>query len=72
MEKVTKEMTFAEALKIFPQSGAVMMNHGMGCVGCMMASSETIEEGASAHGIDAKALVKEINELMEQSDVSDH
>jgi len=66
MEKITKNMTFDQALKIFPQSGMVMSRMGMGCVGCMMSSSETIEQGCKAHGVDPDALIKEINTLMEE------
>jgi len=34
---------------------------GLGCVGCPMAQFETIEMGATVHGMDPDALVKELN-----------
>jgi hybrid cluster-associated redox disulfide protein len=35
----------------------------MGCIGCMGAATETIENGAKMHDIDVEALLKELNEL---------
>lgn len=58
-------MTFAEALQENPKAGEVMFKYGLHCVGCHVASFETIEQGARAHGMkeeEIKKMVKEINE----------
>jgi hybrid cluster-associated redox disulfide protein len=40
------------------------MQHGLHCLGCAIASFESIEQGAQAHGIDADALVKGLNDAI--------
>jgi hybrid cluster-associated redox disulfide protein len=58
---INKDMTFQEILTIFPDAAVIMAKNGMACIGCLMASAETISQGASAHGIDPEKLIKEIN-----------
>lgn len=59
--KVTKDMTIGEVLKINPIYGETLMSFGMGCIGCPASLAETIEEAAMVHGIDVKELVKALN-----------
>lgn len=59
----TKDMTIADAVNAHPEARMVFMKSGMGCCGCAIASNETIEEGAQAHGIDPDVLVAELNKL---------
>jgi hybrid cluster-associated redox disulfide protein len=61
MEKITKKMSFREALKKDPELAEVFMNKGMHCIGCPMAAEESIEDGAFAHGINPDELVNELN-----------
>jgi hybrid cluster-associated redox disulfide protein len=58
---VRKEMTIGETIEKFPESAQVMLQHGLHCIGCHVALWETIEQGASAHGVDPDKLVHEIN-----------
>lgn len=58
---ITKEMSIREAIEKHPEVAPVFIQHGMGCLGCAIASSESIEEGALAHGIDVEQLVKDLN-----------
>ena len=60
-QKITKTMTIAEALKLKPQIAGLLMGKGMHCLGCSIASAETISEAAAVHGLDADELVAEIN-----------
>jgi len=64
--KITKEMTFAEVLTLFPDTMPVFLEHSMACFGCPMAMSETVEQGAIAHGIDAKKLIEELNKAIKK------
>lgn len=41
----------------------VLMDSGMGCIGCPMAMQETIEEGCKAHGMSNKDIDKLIEKL---------
>jgi hybrid cluster-associated redox disulfide protein len=58
---LTKDMTFQQVLSECPESVSVFAEFGLGCIGCAMASFETIEQGAVAHGIDADKLMEAIN-----------
>lgn len=62
--KITKNMSFAELMEKSPESREVLFNNGMHCIGCSMAMSETLEEGAMAHGLDPDKLVEEINKAL--------
>lgn len=59
----TKGMSIQEALEAHPKAREVFVDHGMGCIDCMASTLESIELGANMHGVDAEALVKDLNEL---------
>jgi hybrid cluster-associated redox disulfide protein len=54
-------MTLEELSLKYPKLVNVLLEKGMHCIGCHMASFETIEQGAIAHGLNPDALVKELN-----------
>jgi hybrid cluster-associated redox disulfide protein len=58
-------MSIREAIEKYPEIAPVFIQHGMGCLGCAIASFESIEEGALAHGIDVDALVADLNAAIE-------
>ena len=58
---VTKDMNIMEVVEKYPIAVEVFQRHGLGCVGCMIASGETLAEGIEAHGLDAEAIISEIN-----------
>ena len=60
-QKITKEMTIAEVLKLKPQAAAILMSRGMHCLGCVIAQGETLEQAAEVHGIPADELLEAIN-----------
>ncbi|MGI6168632.1 MAG: DUF1858 domain-containing protein [Christensenellales bacterium] len=63
--KITKDMKISDALKVNPdQVGGVLMGFGMGCLGCAMASGETIQEACGVHGIDVDELLTALNKLV--------
>ncbi len=51
-----------EALEANPQAAMVFARFGMHCLGCLVASGETIEEAAMAHGIPIDELLKALND----------
>ncbi len=59
--KITKEMKIEEAMELCPRAPEIFAAHGMGCAVCLISSAETIEEGASMHGVDVGAIVDELN-----------
>lgn len=60
----TKDMSMMEALQADPRARDVFAAHGMGCIGCMGVSMETIEDGARMHGIDPQVVLTELNRLI--------
>jgi hybrid cluster-associated redox disulfide protein len=60
----TKDMSLMEALQADPRAREVFAAHGMGCVGCMGVSMESIEDGAKMHGIDPEMVLAELNRLV--------
>jgi hybrid cluster-associated redox disulfide protein len=61
---VAKSMSIGEVVQKHPETIPVFMQHGLHCLGCAIASFESIEQGAQAHGIDADALVKGLNDAI--------
>lgn len=63
--KITRDMGIMEVVSKYPEAAGVFAAFGMGCLGCAAAHFESIEEGATAHGMDVDALMKELNKLAE-------
>ncbi|RLJ03277.1 MAG: disulfide oxidoreductase [Candidatus Aenigmatarchaeota archaeon] len=62
--KIKKDMSIGEIVARWPETVEVFFRNGLHCVGCHIASFETLEDGARAHGIDLKKLLKELNEAV--------
>jgi len=60
-DKVTKDMTFAQVMRMHPDVVKVLAKFNLGCIGCMGAQAETLEQGCAAHGLDVEEVVREIN-----------
>lgn len=58
---ITKDMGIMEIVENYPQVVKVFGAFGMGCIGCMAARFETLEQGAAAHGIDIDKMVDALN-----------
>jgi hybrid cluster-associated redox disulfide protein len=65
MATVTKDMTFHEVMSKSPEVAKVLGSFNLGCVGCMGAQQETLEQGATAHGLDVEVLVTALNAIFE-------
>jgi len=59
----TKDMPIFEVLQADPRTREIFAIHGMGCIGCMGASMESIESGAKMHGIDYRLILDDLNRL---------
>jgi len=64
MDKITKDVMIGELVEKHPESIGVMQKHGLHCIGCHVATWETLEQGANGHGIDVKALIEDINKAI--------
>jgi len=61
---VRGDMTLGEVIDRYPAAVPVMLRYGLHCVGCHVAASETVEQGAAAHGLnptDVKKLLADLN-----------
>jgi len=63
-DRITKEMTFGEVLKKYPETVKTFFQYGMHCFGCHIATEETIEQGALAHGVAVDKLIEDLNKTI--------
>lgn len=68
MANVQKTDIVSQVLNIDRSLAKVFFAHGLFCIGCAMAESETIEQACAGHGIDADALLKDINDYLNNSE----
>ena len=64
MKNVTKDMLISDILAVDNRVAAILMQHGMHCVGCKAAQYESLEEACQVHGIspeDCDKLIDTIN-----------
>jgi hybrid cluster-associated redox disulfide protein len=62
-QQFTKEMTFAQVMQANPETVKVLRQFNLGCVGCMGAQNESLEQGANAHGLNVDELLQALNAL---------
>lgn len=58
---ITKDMGIMEIVQSYPETVDVFFRYGMHCLGCVAARFETLEQGATAHGIDIDKMVRDLN-----------
>jgi len=66
---ITKDMTIGEVIEKYPDTAKVMMSKGLHCIGCHVATHESIEQGSKAHGLsdeDIDSMVAEMNRATEK------
>ena len=61
---VNKNMTIEQILRTDVGTADILMNSGMHCLGCVMASGEDLEQACAVHGIDVDALVNQLNDYL--------
>ncbi|MEK6906655.1 MAG: DUF1858 domain-containing protein [Nanoarchaeota archaeon] len=61
--KINGKTRLSEVMKINPNSAEILFEVGMHCIGCGMASGETLEQGCLAHGMSKKETEKLIKKL---------
>jgi hybrid cluster-associated redox disulfide protein len=65
-QKITKDMTFHQVMQMDPEVVKVLGQFRLGCVGCMGAMNESLEQGATAHGLDVNELLKALNAIFDK------
>lgn len=67
---ITKDMIIAEVLNMDRGTIPIFFRNGLQCLGCAMASGETIEEACAIHGLDCDLLIEELNRFFESKEES--
>lgn len=62
---VAKDMIISDVLNMDQGTVPIFFKNGLHCLGCVMASGETIEEACLVHGIDCDNLIFELNSYFE-------
>ncbi len=65
MERINKDITIGDLLRLNADVAPILMSAGMHCLGCPASQAESIEDAAAVHGLDADALVEQINRFLE-------
>lgn len=64
MTQITKETTIGDILDADKGTAKFFLAMGMHCLGCPSARGENVEQACMVHGVDADALVDDINEYL--------
>lgn len=64
MVQFNKDTIIKEVLEKAPQTAPLFFNIGMHCLGCAMASGETLAEACAVHGVDADEFIDRLNLLV--------
>ncbi len=63
-DRITGEMSIEEIVREYPDTAEVFLKHGLHCIGCAVARSETLAEGAMAHAIELDPLINDLNKVV--------
>ncbi|GBR75845.1 disulfide oxidoreductase [Candidatus Termititenax persephonae] len=61
MTAITKDMTILEVIQNHPETVGVLQELNLGCLGCIAASGESLEQGLAAHGLNVSEVVDKLN-----------
>ncbi len=67
MFEVTKDTVISDIMMNAPDSVPLFQEIGMHCMGCALATGETVEQACFAHGVDVDAFLKKLNEFIANS-----
>ncbi|HLR21445.1 MAG TPA: DUF1858 domain-containing protein [Tissierellaceae bacterium] len=60
--EITKDMIIGEIIRKKPEAIEILMQYGMGCIGCPASQMETLAEAAMVHGLELETLLNALNE----------
>jgi len=64
MAEFTKDTVISDVLEVAPDAAPAFLSIGMHCLGCAMASGETIEQACEVHGVDPDAFLASLNDFV--------
>ncbi len=63
--EITRETLISDIVNNCPQAMPAFMSIGMHCMGCAMASGETLEQACAAHGYDPDEFLVSLHAYLE-------
>jgi len=66
MAEITKDTIIADILNVAPEAVPLFRSIGMNCLGCAMASGETLGQACMVHGIDPDAFLEQLTAFVKQ------
>ena len=63
--KITETMLLNDIFDMNPELVDVFLHHGLNCVGCPGARSESLREAAEGHDINLSKLLEDLNQVSE-------
>ncbi len=63
--EITRETLISEILENCPEAMPAFQQIGMHCMGCALASGESLEQACAAHGIDPDEFLVSLKEYLE-------
>ena len=64
MFEITKTTMISEILENAPQAMPAFQSIGMHCMGCALASGETVEQACYAHEVDPDLFLEKLKEYL--------
>lgn len=64
MYEVTKDTIISDIMMNAPETMPLFQGIGMHCMGCALATGETVEQACDAHGVDVESFIKKLNEFI--------
>jgi hybrid cluster-associated redox disulfide protein len=62
---ITRETLISDIVENCPEAMPAFQAIGMHCMGCAMASGETLEQACAAHGVDPDEFLEALREYLE-------
>lgn len=66
--EVTKETLIGDIVDFDKDTGAILMEMGMHCLGCPAARGESLEEACAVHGVNADEMAEKINKFLAEKE----
>ena len=63
--EISRDTVIGEIVENCPQTMPVFQEIGMHCLGCAMASGETVEQACAAHGVDPDEFLDYLKKYLE-------
>ena len=67
---ITKDILILDLVETYPELAETLTDeYKFHCIGCMAAGMETLEEGATVHGMELKEIEKLVKDLKKRVEV---